>query len=115
MESYLNNNFYGNRSYGVAAAARGYWRQGPQGPHARRSTRCWPASRSRPPGSTWSRTPSRRRTPTARAASRPGWSCRWTAEIVQRRNFILEQMKTRRVLTQGQYTDADYEAAKRNP
>ena len=25
MEKYLNQNFYGNRSYGVAAAARGYW------------------------------------------------------------------------------------------
>lgn len=25
MQDYLNQNFYGNRSYGVAAAARGYW------------------------------------------------------------------------------------------
>ena len=27
MQSYLNNNYYGNRSYGVAAAAQGYWRK----------------------------------------------------------------------------------------
>ena len=27
MESYLNNNFYGNRSYGVAAAAQSYWKK----------------------------------------------------------------------------------------
>ena len=25
MQSYLNNNYYGNRSYGVAAAAQSYW------------------------------------------------------------------------------------------
>ena len=25
MEAYLNNSFYGNRSYGVAAAARSYF------------------------------------------------------------------------------------------
>ena len=28
MQDYLNQNFYGNRSYGVAAAARGYWNKG---------------------------------------------------------------------------------------
>ena len=27
MESYLNNNYYGNRSYGVAAAAQSYWKK----------------------------------------------------------------------------------------
>ena len=48
MEAYLNNNFYGNRSYGVAAAAQSYWKQGPQGPDARRSARSSPASRKSP-------------------------------------------------------------------
>ena len=27
MEAYLNQNFYGNRSYGVAAAAQSYWKK----------------------------------------------------------------------------------------
>ena len=35
MAAYLNQNYYGNESYGVAAAAQGLLRQRPQGPDAR--------------------------------------------------------------------------------
>jgi membrane peptidoglycan carboxypeptidase len=37
------------------------------------------------------------------------------SEVVVRRNFILDLMKTRSVLTVGQYTDADFETAKAEP
>ncbi len=36
-------------------------------------------------------------------------------DVVRRRNSILDKMKTLSVLTAGQYTDADYEAAKAEP
>ena len=99
MESYLNNNYYGNRSYGVAAAAQSYWKKDlkdltlaqyallagiPQVAHAT---------------TTSSRTPSRRSTRTRRARSRPAWSSRRTPQVVRRRNQILELMKTRSDLT----------------
>ena len=45
IEKYLNQNFYGNRSYGVAAAAQSYWKQGPQGPDPRADG----AARGHPP------------------------------------------------------------------
>src|SRR5665811_2219363 len=35
--------------------------------------------------------------------------------IVQRRNYILELMKTRSELTKGTYTTADYDAAMQEP
>ena len=64
IEKYLNQNFYGNRSYGVAAAAQQLLGQGPQGPHARADGDPRRASPSRPPASTSSRTRSRRTTRT---------------------------------------------------
>ena len=82
MEKYLNNNFYGNRSYGVAAAAADYWRKDLKDLTLAAVRASSPASRSPPPASTSSRTPSRRPTPTRRAPSRRGSSCPPTAPIV---------------------------------
>jgi len=59
MEKYLNQNFYGNRSYGVAAAARSYW-----GKDLKDLTLAQMALLagipSHRPRMTWSRTPPRR-------------------------------------------------------
>jgi membrane peptidoglycan carboxypeptidase len=114
MEKYLNQNFYGNRSYGVAAAARSYWNKGLSD-----LTLAQMALLAAIPQS-----------PTKFDLVKNAVEETYTddkgneqthlvvppaTEIVQRRNFILDLMKTRSVLTKGQYTDADYEAAKAEP
>ncbi len=114
MEKYLNQNFYGNRSYGVAAAARSYWNKSLSD-----LTLAQMALLAAIPQS-----------PTKFDLVKNAVEETYTddkgneqthlvvppaTEIVQRRNFILDLMKTRSVLTRGQYTDADYEAAKAEP
>ncbi len=114
MEKYLNQNFYGNRSYGVAAAARSYF-----GKDLKDLTLAECALLAGIPQS-----------PTRfdlvkNAVQQPYTDPKGVqqtrlvvpmdSEIVIRRNFILEQMKTKSKLTAGTYTDADYEAAKQEP
>ena len=114
MEKYLNQNFYGNRSYGVQAAAQSYWRKDlkdltlaqlallagiPQSP-----TRFDLVKNA--VEETYTDDNGKEQTRLVVPA---------TTEVVQRRNFILDLMKTRSVLTKGDYTDADYEAAKVEP
>ncbi len=114
IQSYLNNNYYGNRSYGVAAAAQSYWSKGlsdlslaqyailagiPKSPSAYDLVQnaveedCTGAD-----GKT-----------TTCLVVPP------TTAVVQRRNEILEFMKTRSPLSGKAYTAADYEAAKAEP
>ena len=114
MEAYLNNNYYGNRSYGVAAAAQSYWKK-----DLKDLTLAQYALLAGIPKS-----------PTAydliqnaveeevkddngkvqtRLVVPP------TTQVVRRRDQILELMKSRMVLTPGKYTDADFEAAKAEP
>jgi membrane peptidoglycan carboxypeptidase len=114
MTAYLNNNFYGNRSYGVAAAARGYWNARldeltlaqvailaaiPQSPsrydlmaHARAET-----------------TTDGHGDEVTQLVVPP------TAEVVQRRNFVLQLMKSRSVLSAGRHTTAEYDEAMVEP
>jgi membrane peptidoglycan carboxypeptidase len=114
MESYLNNNFYGNRSYGVAAAAQSYWKK-----DLKDLTLAQYAILAGIPKS-----------PTAYDLVQNATQEEYTdengkvqthlvvpqnAQIVRRRNQILELMKTRSDLTSGTYTDADFEAAKVEP
>jgi membrane peptidoglycan carboxypeptidase len=114
LEKYLNQNFYGNRSYGVAAAANSYWRKElkdltlaeaallagiPQSP-----TRFDLVKNAVEESYTDEDGKERTRLVVPDAS-----------EVVQRRNFILDLMKTRSVLTEGKYTDADYELAKAEP
>ncbi len=112
--AYLNNSFYGNRSYGVAAAARGYF-----GKDLKDLTLAECALLAGIPQS-----PTRfdlvknavEETYTdAKGAEQVRLVVPMGSEIVQRRNFILELMKTRSVLSVGKYTDTDYEAAKQEP
>ncbi len=114
IEKYLNQNFYGNRSYGVAAAARSYWDKDlkdltlaqmallaaiPQSPTKFDLVKN-AVEEDYTDDSGHDRT---------RLVVPPN------SEVVVRRNFILDLMKTRSVLTVGQYTDADFETAKAEP
>jgi membrane peptidoglycan carboxypeptidase len=124
MEKYLNQNFYGNRSYGVAAAAKSYW-----GKNLQDLTLAQMALLAAIPQS-----------PTRYDLVKNAVEETYTddkgkeqthlvvplnTEVVQRRNYILDLMKTRSVLTakpytyQGTtypaYTTADFEAAKAEP
>ena len=118
ITAYLNQNFYGNQSYGVEAAAKGYFGKSldeltlaqfailaaiPQSPTKFDLVRnaeeicldetvadgedCTKIKLVVPPNS----------------------------EIVQRRNQILELMKTRSPLTGAKHTPAEYDAAKKEP
>ena len=106
IAAYLNDNFYGNNSYGIAAAARGYWGVNldkltlaqaailaaiPQSPSIYDLVRN-AVEEEQPDGSTQLVVPA-------------------DSAVVQRRNRILELMKTRSVLTVGAYTTEDYDAA----
>ena len=114
IEKYLNQNFYGNRSYGVAAAAQSYWKKdlkdltlAPDG-----------AARGHPPVAHEVRPREERGrgdTSTSTARTQTRLVVPPNSEVIVRRNFILDLMKTRSVLTVGQYTDAEFEAAKAEP
>ena len=53
--------------------------------------------------------------PRARSARRSSSSCRDTTEVVVRRDYILDLMKTRSTLTGEKHTAAEYDAAKAEP
>ena len=114
MEVYLNNNNYGNRSYGVAAAARTYWHK-----DLKDLTLAQYALLAAIPKS-----------PTTLDLVRNADEEPYTDEngkdqvqlvvpqgsaVVRRRNLVLEAMKTESRLTKGEYTTADYDAAKMEP
>ena len=97
IEKYLNQNFYGNRSYGVAAAARSYW-----GKSLKDLTLAQMAILAGIPQS-----PTRfdlvknavEETVKVGKEEQDRLVVPPTSEIVQRRNFILDLMKTRSELT----------------
>ena len=112
MQDYLNQNYYGNRSYGVAAAAKSYWNK-----DLKNLTLAQMALLAGIPKS-----------PTqydlvknAVEQSVTGADGKTTTElvvpatsaIVQRRNYILDLMLTQATL--GTYTQAQIDAAKAEP
>ncbi len=111
MTAYLNQNFYGNNSYGVAAAARGYW--GITDLH--KLTLAQAAILAGIPQSPTSFDLIANAVAQTAADGTTRLVVPPDAAIVVRRNFILEQMKTRSVLTAGKYTVADYDAAQKEP
>ena len=119
IAAYLNQNFYGNQSYGVAAASLGYFDKPitdlslaqyavlaaiPQSPSQydlvrNAVTECSAEvaeDEECPPDQSTLVVPD-------------------TSPIVQRRNQVLDQMKTRSVLSAGQHTPEEYDAAKVEP
>jgi membrane peptidoglycan carboxypeptidase len=118
ITAYLNQNFYGNQSYGVKAAAKGYF-----GKSLDQLTLAQDAILAGIPQS-----------PTAYDLVRnavevcldkniaDGQECTnfklvvpQDSEIVQRRNKVLDLMETRSPLTGNKHTVAEYEAAKKEP
>ena len=114
MAAYLNNNFYGNRTYGVAAAARGYWNKNldeltlaqmallaaiPQSPSRYDLVAAANAETSKD----------------AKGRKITQLVVPQTSEVVQRRNFILQLMKTRSVLSGALHSPVEYDEAMFEP
>ncbi|HSL97323.1 MAG TPA: transglycosylase domain-containing protein [Candidatus Deferrimicrobiaceae bacterium] len=119
IEAYLNQNFYGNQSYGVKAAAIGYFSTGL--PDLSLAQYAILAAIPQSPTEF-----DLMRNAVAEClivvADEAGEECPAdqvklvvpaTSEIVQRRNRVLEFMKTRSVLSGDRHTLAEYEAAKK--
>jgi membrane peptidoglycan carboxypeptidase len=119
MEAYLNQNFYGNQSYGVKAAAIGYF-----GKDLDQLTLAQFAVLAAIPQSPTKFDLMRNAVRECTVAIEEGADCPANKvklvvpdtddpnDIISRRNFVLDQMKTRSVLSAGKYTAADYDAAK---
>jgi membrane peptidoglycan carboxypeptidase len=121
ITAYLNQNFYGNQTYGVKAAAKGYFGKQldelslaqyailaaiPQSPTRFDLMRnaeevCLDANPPDPESD--------------EVCKKSELQVPMTSEIVQRRNYILDLMKSRSPLSGSKHTAADYEAAKEEP
>jgi membrane peptidoglycan carboxypeptidase len=120
ITAYLNNNFYGNQSYGVKAAAEGYF-----GKPFEEVTLAEAAILAGIPQSPTKFDLVRNAVELCAVEDLPeDESCPADklslvvpddAEIVIRRNYILDLMKTRSVLSGNRHTAAEYEAAKNEP
>ena len=115
MQSYLNNNYYGNRSYGVAAAAQSYWKKG-----LKDLTLAQYALLAGIPKSPSNYDLVQNAVEeTCTGEDKKTFACLEVpqgSEVILRRNQILELMKSRSEKTPaGKYTAADYEAAKSEP
>lgn len=114
LAAYLNQNFYGNRSYGVQAAAQSYWRK-----DLKDLTLAQMAILAAIPQSPTEydlvKNAVEQTYTDANGKEKTELVVPPTSAVVVRRNYILDLMRTRSVLTKGEYTDADYEAAKAEP
>ena len=111
ITAYLNQNFYGNSSYGVAAAARSYWGI----TDLSKLTLAQAAILAAIPQSPTDFDLVKNAVEQTGADGKTHLAVPPDSPIVQRRNYILELMKTRSVLTAGTYTTADYDAAEQEP
>jgi membrane peptidoglycan carboxypeptidase len=118
ITAYLNQNFYGNSSYGVQAAAKGYFNKA-----LKDLTLAQFAIIAAIPQS-----PSKfdlmdnaqeicldKVVVEGEGCVKVKLVVPDTAEVVVRRDYILDLMKTRSTLTDDKYTTADYDAAKAEP
>jgi membrane peptidoglycan carboxypeptidase len=122
MEAYLNSNFYGNQSYGVKAAALGYF-----GKELDELTLAQYAVLAAIPQSPTKYDLMRNAVRECDVEIEEGAECPDDEvtlmvpdtddpqDIVSRRNYVLEQMKLHSVLSQDKYTAEDYETAKDEP
>ncbi|HJW22852.1 MAG TPA: transglycosylase domain-containing protein [Candidatus Limnocylindrales bacterium] len=119
ITAYLNQNFYGNQSYGVQAAAQSYF-----GKDVKDLTLAQAALLAAIPQSPTQYDLVRNAVSQCTITVTADQSCPaadtqlvvpQTAEVVQRRNRILDLMKTRSVLSGVNHTPADYDAAKNEP
>ena len=119
MAAYLNENFYGNQSYGVGAAAVGYFGK----PLAELDLAQYATLAAIPQSPTkydlLRNALSECQVDIAEDEVCPAASVKLivpdTTEIVQRRNHVLDLMKTRSVLSANKHTDAEFDAAMHEP
>ncbi len=111
ITAYLNDNFYGNNSYGIAAAARSYWNIS----DLRKLTLAQAALLAGIPQSPTTYDLARNAVSEDLADGTTRVVVPADSPVVQRRNRILELMKTRSVLTVGTYTSDDYDKAMQEP
>ena len=114
ITAYLNQNFYGNQSYGVAAAARTYFNK-----DLKDLTLAQDALLAAIPQSPTKFDLVKNAQEVCEKAVPEGTDCPDIqlvvpddSEIVIRRNYVLDQMKTRSPLSGAQHTVQEYEAAK---
>jgi len=114
ITAYLNQNFYGNQSYGVAAAARTYFNK-----DLKDLTLAQDALLAAIPQSPTKFDLVKNAQEVCKKAVPEGTDCPDIqlvvpddSEIVIRRNYVLDQMKTRSPLSGAQHTVQEYEAAK---
>jgi membrane peptidoglycan carboxypeptidase len=119
MQAYLNQNFYGNQSYGVQAASIGYF-----GKRLDKLDLAQFATLAAIPQSPTEYDLMRNAVSECQVTIAEDETCPSdkvtlevpiTTQIYARRNAVLDAMKTRSVLTAGKYTDAQFEAAKQEP
>jgi peptidoglycan glycosyltransferase len=119
IEAYLNNNFYGNQSYGVKAAAKGYF-----GKELSELTLAQAAILAAIPQAPTRFDLVRNAEASCSVEVAEGGTCPAanvvltvpaTTEIVQRRDYILDLMKTRSVLSGARHELEEYDAAKEEP
>jgi membrane peptidoglycan carboxypeptidase len=117
ITAYLNQNFYGNSSYGVKAAAKGYF-----GKELKDLTLAQFALLAAIPQSPTKFDLMQNAQEVCLDVVAEGQECTNvklvvppTAEVVVRRDYILDLMKTRSTLTGSKYTAAEYDAAKAEP
>ncbi|MGK2850502.1 MAG: transglycosylase domain-containing protein [Candidatus Limnocylindrales bacterium] len=118
ITAYLNNNFYGNNSYGVKAAARGYF-----GKELKDLSLAQFAIIAAIPQSPTKFDLLKNAVEVCLDEDlQEGEECEKiqleipaTSEIIQRRNYVLDLMKTRSSLTADRHSIAELEAAKREP
>ncbi len=120
MEAYLNQNFYGNQSYGIAAAAQSYFGITDLSKLDLAQAAILAGIPQSPSGFDLVQNAVEQcSVPVATGAACPAGKVQLVVPastlIVQRRNHILDLMKTESVLTAGKYTEADYEAAQQEP
>ena len=114
MEVYLNNNNYGNRSYGVAAAARSYWQKDLKDLTLAQYALLAAIPKSPTPFDLV-RNAIEETYEDDEGKERVRLGVPQGAAVVRRRNQVLEHMKTESRLTKGRYTVADYDAAMMEP
>ena len=119
ITAYLNQNFYGNQSYGVAAAARSYFNK-----DLKDLTLAQVAILAAIPQSPTQYDLVKNATIECSVEITPDQTCPLAStritvpqdsEIVIRRNKVLDLMETRSVLSGKDHTVAEYEAAKTEP
>jgi membrane peptidoglycan carboxypeptidase len=119
MEAYLNENFYGNQSYGVKAAALGYF-----GKDLSQLDLAQFATLAAIPQSPTKYDLMRNAVTECEVTIAEDEACPAdkvklivpdTSEVVARRNHVLDLMRTKSVLSAGKHMDAEFQAAMHEP